>query len=102
MTSELITFNDLRCHSSSIALGTRIGYWKPTQRGTDETPHISNSKYLSALNNEIKNQDFANFVTFCKLSKKVDPQILSQSFVRFIITFSSSFWESFKSILCNS
>ena len=38
MTSELITFNHLRCHSSSIALGTRTGYWKPTQKGTVETP----------------------------------------------------------------
>ena len=26
----------LKCHSSSTALGTRTGYWKPTQRGTDE------------------------------------------------------------------
>jgi hypothetical protein len=26
MTSELITFNHLRCHSSSTALGTRTGY----------------------------------------------------------------------------
>ena len=39
MTSELITFNYLICHSSSTALGTRTGYWKPTQKGTDETPH---------------------------------------------------------------
>ena len=38
MTSELITFNHLRCHSSSTALGTRTGYRKPTQRGTNETP----------------------------------------------------------------
>ena len=38
MTSELITFNHLRCRSSSTALGTRTGYWKPTRRGTDETP----------------------------------------------------------------
>ena len=36
MTSELITFNHLRCHSSSTALGTRTGYWKLTRRGTDE------------------------------------------------------------------
>ena len=36
MTSELITFNHLICHSSSTALGTRTGYWKPTRRGTDE------------------------------------------------------------------
>ena len=28
----MITFNHLRCHSSSTALGTRTGYWKPTQR----------------------------------------------------------------------
>ena len=41
MTSELITFNHLRCHSSSTALGTRTGYWKPTRRGTDETPCYS-------------------------------------------------------------
>ena len=41
MTSELITFNHLRCHSSSTALGTRTGYWKPTRRGTDETPHCT-------------------------------------------------------------
>ena len=34
MTSELITFNHLRYHSSSTAMGTR----KPTWRGTDETP----------------------------------------------------------------
>ena len=27
-----------RCHSSSKALGTRNGYCKPTQRGTDEPP----------------------------------------------------------------
>ena len=40
MTSELITFHHLRCHSSSTALRTRTGYWKPTQRGTDETPHV--------------------------------------------------------------
>ena len=40
MTSEIITFNHLRCHSSSTAFGTRIGYWKPTQRGTDETPNM--------------------------------------------------------------
>ena len=32
MTSELITFNHLRCHSSSTALGTRTGYWKLTRR----------------------------------------------------------------------
>ena len=38
MTSELITFNHLRCHSSSTALENRTGYWKPTRRGTDETP----------------------------------------------------------------
>ena len=38
MTSELITFNHLRCHSRSTALGARTGYWKPTRRGTDETP----------------------------------------------------------------
>ena len=38
MTSELITFNHLRCHSSSTALRTRTGCWKPTRRGTDETP----------------------------------------------------------------
>ena len=35
-TPELITFNHLRCHSSSTALGTRTGYWKLTRRGTDE------------------------------------------------------------------
>ena len=40
MTSELITFNPLRCHSSSRPLGTRTGYWKPTQRGTDENPLV--------------------------------------------------------------
>ena len=39
MTSELIRFNHLVCHSSSTALGTRTGYWKPTCRGKDETPH---------------------------------------------------------------
>ena len=38
MISELITFNHLRCHSSSRALVTRTGYWKPTRRGTDEIP----------------------------------------------------------------
>ena len=38
MTSELITFNHLRCHSSSTALGTRTSYWQPTQRGIDEPP----------------------------------------------------------------
>ena len=38
MISELITFNHLRCQSSSTVLGTRTGYWKPTQKGTDETP----------------------------------------------------------------
>ena len=38
MTSELINFNHLRCHSSSTALGTRTGYRKPTRRGTDENP----------------------------------------------------------------
>ena len=27
---SLITFNHLRCHSSSTALGIRTGYWKPT------------------------------------------------------------------------
>ena len=37
MTSELITFNHLRCNSSSTALGTKTGCWKQTQRGTDET-----------------------------------------------------------------
>ena len=36
MTSQLIKFNPLRCHSSSTALGTRTG--EPTWRGTDETP----------------------------------------------------------------
>ena len=41
MTSQLIAFNHLRCHSSSTALGTRTGYWKPTRRGTDETPNHS-------------------------------------------------------------
>ena len=39
MTSKLIIFNHLRCHSSSTALRTRSGYWKPTQRCTDETHH---------------------------------------------------------------
>ena len=38
MTSELMTFNHLRCHSSSTALGTRTGYCKLTWRGTYETP----------------------------------------------------------------
>ena len=38
-SSELIIFNYLRCRSNSTALGTRTGYWKPTRRGTDETPH---------------------------------------------------------------
>ena len=38
MTYELITFNHLRHHSSSTALGTRTSYWKPTRRGTDENP----------------------------------------------------------------
>ena len=38
MTSELITFNHLRCHSCSSTLGTRTGYRKPIGRGTDETP----------------------------------------------------------------
>ena len=28
----------MRCHSSSTALGTRTGYWKPTRGGTDEIP----------------------------------------------------------------
>ena len=37
MTSELIAFYHLRCHSSSTALGTRTGYWKPTWKGTNET-----------------------------------------------------------------
>ena len=46
MTSELITFTHLRCHSSSTALGTRTGYWKPTRRGTDETPLWGWKKYL--------------------------------------------------------
>ena len=45
MTSELITFNHLRCHSSSTALGTRTGYWKRTRRVTDEMPH-----WLETLN----------------------------------------------------
>ena len=43
---QLITFNHLRCHSSSRALGTRTGYWKPTQRGTDETPQNQNVELL--------------------------------------------------------
>ena len=30
----------MRCHSSSKALGTRTGYWIPTQRGTNETPRV--------------------------------------------------------------
>ena len=38
-STELIKFNYLRCHSSSTALGTRTGYWKPTGRGTYDTPH---------------------------------------------------------------
>ena len=38
MTFELITFNHLRCHSSSTELGTIIGLLKPTQRGTYGTP----------------------------------------------------------------
>ena len=37
MTSEMIIFNHLSSHSGSTALGTRIDYWKPTRRGTDET-----------------------------------------------------------------
>ena len=41
MTSELITFIDLICHSSSTALETRTSYWNLTGRGTDETPPIS-------------------------------------------------------------
>ena len=41
MTSELITFCHLRCHSSSTALGNGTGYWKPTRRGTDKTPQLS-------------------------------------------------------------
>ena len=27
----------MRCYSSSTALGTRTGYWKPTRKGPDET-----------------------------------------------------------------
>ena len=38
MTSEWVMFNHLQCHFSSTALGTRTGYWEPTQRGTDEIP----------------------------------------------------------------
>ena len=35
------TFNYLRCHSSSTALGTRNDYWKPTRKGTNETPPLT-------------------------------------------------------------
>ena len=38
MTSEQITFNHLRCHSSPTELGIRTGYWRPTWRGTDHPP----------------------------------------------------------------
>jgi hypothetical protein len=37
MTSELITFNHLRCHSSSTALELELV--TKTRRGTDETAH---------------------------------------------------------------
>ena len=49
MTSELITFNYLRCHSGSTALETRTGYWKSTQRGTDETPLSVGQLYQSSM-----------------------------------------------------
>ena len=39
------------CHSSSTALGTRTGYWKPTWRGTDETP-LSFLKMIKNTNQE--------------------------------------------------
>ena len=38
MTSELTTFNHLSCRSSSTALGTRTGYWKPTQGAVQMKP----------------------------------------------------------------
>ena len=58
MTSELITFNHLRCHSSSTALGTRTGYWKPTQRDTDETS--------LSLGPELSEKFTINLVAKCK------------------------------------
>ena len=33
---QLITFNHLRCYSSSTALGTSTDYWKPTERGSHQ------------------------------------------------------------------
>ena len=64
MTSELITFNYLRCHSSSTALGTRTGYWKPTRRGTDETLQCQ----VTFI--------FANFANFLKSMKSYLPAFL--------------------------
>ena len=49
MTYEQITFNHLRCISSSTALGTRTGYWKSTQGGTDETPTTVDPVLTSAF-----------------------------------------------------
>ena len=40
MTSELITFNHLRCRSSSRALGTITGYWKSTRREGQMKPPL--------------------------------------------------------------
>ena len=51
MTSELITFNNLRCHTNSTALGTRTGYWKPTRRGTDETPQCTFGEFQKWMPN---------------------------------------------------
>ena len=38
--NQLITFNHFSCRSSPTALGTRIGSWKLTWRGTDETTQV--------------------------------------------------------------
>ena len=64
MTSELITFNHLRCHSTSTAMGTRTGYWKPTWRSTDEAT-------LSNLN--------LRGFHFCSLFFNVSPHLQHKS-----------------------
>ena len=51
----------MRCHSSSTTLGARTGYWKPTQRGTDETLQRQDACFKPQMGSEINcRKQFAN------------------------------------------
>ena len=70
MTSELIIINHLIRHSTSTALGTTTGYWKPTGRGTDETPHVEFVMILSYVEFFKPSYAYSNIVPFRLFGKK--------------------------------